>query len=171
MVRVGSFQLQDWCGRAVDTEVYLMRRQLSLLVALVALFSVVVAAPAGADKPTEVEYTLEPFVGWNPCTGAPTTVTINGIAYDHFHNNNFVSPGKRAGSNSDGYDLVHGRDHYMDNGNHFIINELVVFENDEGLRYRIAVNWKRTYEGDVLVEKFDRVGFRCFGAPTILPPW
>jgi hypothetical protein len=49
-------------------------------------------------------------MAWNPCTGAWVPATGTGTAYDHFHNNNWVSPGTHTGSMTDGYYLVHGRD-------------------------------------------------------------
>lgn len=148
-----------------------MRVRPVVIALLVAPLLAALPAPAGADKPTEVEYTVT-FEDWNPCTGALIDVTINAVAYDHFHNNTFVSPGKWiSGSTSDGYRLEKAHDHYLDNGNHFMIQIKAFFENEEeGLRFRTAFYLKQTYDGDVLETKSLRGNMKCFGAPTILPP-
>lgn len=143
-----------------------MRLRRLAIALLVTPLLAAVPAPAAADKPIESEYTST-FVGWNPCTGEPNDVTINAVAYDHFHNSTFVSPGKWiSGSTSDGYDLDKAHDHFLDNGNHFMIKRVSFWENDdEGLKYRIVFNFKQTSDG---VQEF-RVNFKCYGASTILP--
>jgi len=125
------------------------------------------AAPAAADKPTESHYTLD-LTEWNPCTGAEVGITGTAVAYDHFHNNTFISPGKWiSASTSDGYDLVKGHDHVMDTGSHFMVKLFFTFENEDGLKFRLNFKFRLTYEGDVVAVKANT---KCFGAPTILPP-
>jgi hypothetical protein len=146
----------------------MLRHRLTLLVTVAILIGLM-AAPAAADKPTESFYAIDFTDEWNPCTGARVDITGTAVAYDHFHNNTFISPGKfLSATTSDDYYLVKGHDHAMDTGSHFMFNSFWTFENEEdGLKFRTNFRFKLTYEGDVVDV---RANHKCFGAPTILPP-
>ena len=144
-----------------------MRLRPLLIVVLVAVLLAALAVPAAAVKPIESHYTLD-FQEWNPCSGAVVDVTGTFVAYDHPNNHSFISPGKfLSASTSDGYHLVKGHDRFLENKNHLMYKSVQVYENEDGLKFRIGYKLKVTYDGAI---EDERVTFKCFGAPTILPP-
>jgi hypothetical protein len=94
----------------------LMRRPLTLL-ATVAILIGLVAAPAAADKPTEIVWPLITYEGWDPCTGEVMTETIQWIGNVHSHRNNVVETAKVTGFTSTGYVMLSSPDVVMINGN------------------------------------------------------
>ena len=85
-----------------------------LVVALLSIVALASAAPAVADRPTELPV-LDVFPDVNPCTGNPMTVTFVGTVLVHEHGSRVVAIAHRTITTSDGF-VGHGTDSFVDNG-------------------------------------------------------
>ena len=142
-----------------------MRRSLTLL-ATVAILIGLVAAPAAADRPTEFPY-LDEFKDFDPCTGLPMDVTLEGTRFVHEHKNNLVDRlGERTGSTSSGYVLIGGHDNLRITKNGVFVSFKEVWRNpDNGDKMQTTMRFRLVGNASVV----DSLDLRCVGGPTILP--
>jgi len=142
-----------------------MRRSLTLL-ATVAILIGLVAAPAAADKPTEIPY-LDEFTDFDPCTGEEMDVTVEGTIFLHEHKNNLVHRlGERTGSTSSGYVLIGGHDNFRENNNGVYVSFKEVWRNPgNGDKMQTTMRFRLVGNAPVV----GSLDLRCVGGPTILP--
>lgn len=141
-----------------------MRRALILLATAMILIGLI-AAPAAADRPTEIgPITNGPFPDIDPCTGDPMMVTINFTVFVHEgHKSNFVVRlGERSGSTDTGYVLIGGHDNGRENKNGESGSFKDVWRNpDNGDKMQAAGRF-RDVGNSAVIDTFD---LRCVGGP------
>jgi hypothetical protein len=128
---------------------------------LAAALLLVVAAPAGADPPTQVGPFEETFDDVNPCTGLVHTVTIAATFSVHSHNGpTIVAQGDRTLSTSSGF--------VGEGTSSFVLGQIEMFRftdllsNDAGDRIKATgVFVEDLSTGTVRVDRFDLV---CLGS-------
>jgi hypothetical protein len=121
----------------------------------------VVAAPAGADPPTQMGPFEETFDDVNPCTGLVQTVTIAVTFSVHSHDGRNVAQGERTISTSSGF-VGEGTSSFVANGQIEIFRFTDILSNDAGDRIRAkGVFVVDLSTGTVRVDKFDLV---CLGS-------
>jgi hypothetical protein len=128
---------------------------------LAASLLLVVAAPAGADPPTEMGPFVETFDDVNPCTGLVHTVTIAVTFSVHFHDDRIVAHGDRTLSTSSGF-VGEGTSSFVDNGQIEMFRFTDILSNDSGNRIRAnGVFVVDLSTGTVRVDKFE---LTCLGS-------
>ena len=133
---------------------------------LAAALLLVVAAPAGADPPTQVGPFEDTFDDVNPCTGLVHTVTIAATFSVHSHDGPIVAQGDRTLSTSSGF--------FGEGTSSFVLGEIEMFRftdllsNDAGDRIKatgVFVEQDPDLEdlstGTVRVDRFD---LTCLGS-------
>jgi hypothetical protein len=121
----------------------------------------VLAAPAGADPPTQMGPFEETFDDVNPCTGLVHTVTIAVTFSVHSHDGPIVAQGDRTLSTSSGF-VGTGTSSFVDNGQIEMFRFTDILSNDSGDRIRAnGVFVDDLSTGTVRVDKFDLV---CLGS-------
>ena len=125
------------------------------------LLLLVLAAPASADRPTQMGPFVEAFEDENPCNGLVHTVTIATTFAVHSHDGRFVAHGDRALSTSSGF-LGKGASSFVDNGQIEMFRFTDILSNDSGDRIRAnGVFVVDLSTGTVRVDKFE---LTCLGS-------
>jgi hypothetical protein len=128
---------------------------------LAASLLLVVAAPAGADPPTQMGPFEETFDDVNPCTGLVHTVTIAVTFSVHSHDGRNVAHGERTLSTSSGF-VGEGTSSFVANGEIEMFRFTDMLSNDAGDRIRAkGVFVVDLSTGTVRVDIFDLV---CLGS-------
>jgi hypothetical protein len=119
------------------------------------------AAPAGADPPTQVGPFEDTFNDVNPCTGLIHTVTIAATFSVHSHDGRIVAHGDRTLSTSSGF-VGEGTSSFVDNGQIEMFRFTDILSSDSGDRIRAnGVFVGDLSTGTVRVDKFE---LTCLGS-------
>lgn len=121
----------------------------------------VLAAPAGADPPTQMGPFEETFDDVNPCTDQVHTVTITVTFFVHSHDGRSVARGDRTLSTSSGF-FGKGTSSFVDNGQIEMFRFTDILSSDSGDRIRAkGVFVADLSTGTVRVDKFE---LTCLGS-------
>jgi hypothetical protein len=121
----------------------------------------VLAAPAGADPPTQMGPFEETFDDVNPCTGLVQTVTIAVTFSVHSHDGRNVAHGDRTVSTSSGF-VGEGTSSFVANGQIEMFRFTDILSNDAGDRIRAkGVFVVDLSTGTVRVDEFE---LTCLGS-------
>ncbi len=129
-----------------------MRRIFTTL-AVAALLTGLVAAPAVADVPNEFTDS-ESFEDVNPYSGELITVNIDAFVSVHEHDGTIIVRVKQTGTTSDGYIMAHGRESYVETDTTITASFNAPFVNpDLGTKF-VASGRLLIVDGDVIVDDF-----------------
>jgi hypothetical protein len=142
-----------------------MRRSLMLLATVMVLVGLM-AAPAAADKPTQIGPFQDVFVDADPCNGTLQEITLNITLFEHQHKNNFVGRSVLTGSTDAGYILTGHHETFVQNKNGERVNFKDMWRNPVTGDKMHATGSFRMVGNSPVVESFD---LRCVGGPTIFP--
>lgn len=127
--------------------------------ALAAALLLVVAAPAGADPPTQFGPFEDTFDDVNPCTGLVHTVTIAATFFVHSHPGGVVAD--RTLSTSSGF-FGEGTSSFVNNGKVEMFRFTDLLSNDAGDRIQATgVFVEDLSTGTVRVDRFE---LTCLGS-------
>ena len=141
-----------------------MRRTVILALAAMTMIGLL-AAPAGAGKPTELGPFSDTFPETDPCTGGPMEVTLVEMVYLHDdHKNNFVVRVQRSGTTDVGYEMLNGQDKFIANKGGERANFKDVWRNPETGQKMQASGAFRMVGNSPVVDSFN---LRCVGGPTL----